>query len=76
MKKPLHQLTMEQTFSRAGGQPWRQEREQRPDGDVEQEEIEAARAWLAHVEAGRTATGDFGNAIQIYWRARTQGLLK
>ena len=53
MKKPLHQLTMEQAFTRNGAQPLRQELEQRREGDVEQEEVEAARAWLRHVEAGR-----------------------
>jgi hypothetical protein len=53
MKKPLHQITMEQAFARSGTQPWRQEREQRREGDVERDEIEAAREWLRHVEAGR-----------------------
>jgi hypothetical protein len=27
--------------------------EQRREGDVEKEELDAARAWLRHVEAGR-----------------------
>jgi hypothetical protein len=27
--------------------------EQRREGDVEREELDAARAWLQHVEAGR-----------------------
>lgn len=53
MKQSVHQMTMEQAFTRSGGQPWRQEREQRREGDVDQDEIEAARAWLRHVEAGR-----------------------
>jgi hypothetical protein len=53
MKKSAHEMSMEQAFSRAGGQAWRQEREQRREGDVEQDEIEAARAWVRHVEAGR-----------------------
>jgi len=53
MKKPVHQMTMEQAFRGAGGQAWRQEREQRREADVEQNEIEAARAWLRHVEARR-----------------------
>ena len=58
MKKSLHQLTMEQAFARAGAQPWRQEREQRREGDVERDEIEAARKWLKHVEEGRIGPGD------------------
>ena len=53
MKRSVHEMTMEQAFTRAGAQPWRQEREQRREGDVEHDEIEAARAWLRHVEAGR-----------------------
>ena len=53
MKKSVHELTMEQAFTRAGAQQWRQEHEQRREGDVEQDEIEAAKEWLRHVEAGR-----------------------
>ena len=66
MKKPVHQMTMEQAFTRAGAPPWRQEREPRREGDWpaqsvrgtdeqvnEQDEIEAAREWLRHVETGR-----------------------
>ena len=33
--------------------------EQQREGDVEWDEIEAARAWLAHVEAGRSCSGLF-----------------
>ena len=53
MKKPVHQMTMEQALRSAGGRAYRREAEQRRAGDVEQEELEAARAWLQHVEAGR-----------------------
>jgi hypothetical protein len=34
-------------------QPLAQPGEQRQEGDVEEEEAEAARDWLRHVEAGR-----------------------
>jgi hypothetical protein len=44
---------MEQAFSDAGGQHCRREIEQRREGDVEGEELDAAREWLRHVEAGR-----------------------
>lgn len=53
MKKSVHEITMEQAFRAAGGQAWRREREVRREGDVEQDEIEAAKEWLRHVEAGR-----------------------
>jgi hypothetical protein len=52
MKKSVHELTMEQAFRNAGGQPYRREAEQRREGDVEREELDAAREWLRHVEAG------------------------
>ena len=39
----------------AGGQDWRREREVAPEHVREQEELEAARAWLRHLEAGRLA---------------------
>lgn len=44
---------MEQAFTRSGARQWRQEREQRREADVEQDEIEAAKEWLRHMEAGR-----------------------
>jgi hypothetical protein len=53
MRKSAHELTMEEAFGRGGGQGWRREREQVPEHVQEQEDIEAAREWLAHVEAGR-----------------------
>jgi hypothetical protein len=53
MKRSAHQLTMEQVFGDAGGQAWRREREVRREGDVEQDELDAAREWLAHLDAGR-----------------------
>lgn len=34
-------------------QPVSEPGEQRPEGVVEQEELDAAREWLRHVEAGR-----------------------
>ena len=34
-------------------QPLAEAGEQRREGDVEQEELDAAREWLRHVEAGR-----------------------
>ena len=34
-------------------QPFAQAGEQRREGDVEEEELDAAREWLRHVEAGR-----------------------
>jgi len=33
---------------------------QRREGDVVQEELDAARAWLAHVEAGRIGWNECG----------------
>jgi hypothetical protein len=53
MRKSVHAMTMEQALRDAGGQWYRREAEQRREDDLEREEYEAARAWLAHVEAGR-----------------------
>jgi len=53
MKKSVHEISIEQAFSNAGGQHYRREVEQRREGDVEQEEQDAAREWLRHVEAKR-----------------------
>jgi hypothetical protein len=53
MKKSVHEMTMEQAFTGAGGQAWRREAEQVPEHIREQEEIDAAREWLRHVKAGR-----------------------
>ena len=53
MRKSAHALTIEQAFANAGGQHYRREREVRPEHIREQEEIDAAREWLRHVEAGR-----------------------
>ena len=58
MKKSVHQLTMEQAFKNAGGQHYRREAEQRREGDVEQEERDAAREWLRHLDAGRIGSGE------------------
>jgi hypothetical protein len=51
---------MEEAFGRGAstgsgqaGQAWRREREQMPEHVQEQAEIDAAREWLGHVEAGR-----------------------
>ena len=51
--KSPHELAMRQAFINAGGQHYRREIEHRREGDVEQEERDAAQEWLAHVEAGR-----------------------
>jgi hypothetical protein len=53
MRKSIHAMTLAEAFARAGGQSWRREREESPEHVREQEEVEAARTWLAHVEAGR-----------------------
>jgi hypothetical protein len=53
MRKSAHAMTMEEAFGRGGGQAWRRVREQVPEHVQEQAEIDAAREWLAHVEAGR-----------------------
>ena len=51
--KSVHELTMSQAFGNAGGQRYRREVEVRREADIEKEERDAARDWLAHVEAGR-----------------------
>ncbi len=61
MKRSVHEISMEQAFGNSGGQRNRREIEQRREADVEQEEIEAARTWLAHVEAGRIGGGRIGD---------------
>lgn len=53
VSKSVHAWTMEEVFTNAGGQHHRREQEQRREGDVEREELDAAREWLRHVEAGR-----------------------
>jgi hypothetical protein len=60
MRKSAHEMTMEEAFGRGAStgsgqarQAWRREREQVPEHVQEREEIDAAREWLAHVEAGR-----------------------
>jgi hypothetical protein len=58
MRKSAHEMTMAEAFGRGGGQAWRREREQVPEHVREQEEIDAAREWLRHVEAGRIGRGD------------------
>ena len=46
-------MTMEQAFRIAGGQHYRREQEVRREGDVDEEELYAAREWLRHVDAER-----------------------
>jgi predicted transcriptional regulator len=53
MKKPIHQMTMKDAFRQAGAHWYDREREVRREEDIEEDELAAARAWLAHVEAGR-----------------------
>lgn len=53
MKKSAHEMSIEQAFKGGGGRGGAREAEQRREGDVEREEIEAARAWLRHLDAGR-----------------------
>ena len=53
MRKSPHALAMTEAIKNAGGQHYRREEEQRREGDVEREELDAAREWLQHVEAGR-----------------------
>lgn len=53
MKKSPHELTIQQAIRNAGGQDYRREQEQRRAGDVEADELDAAREWLRHLEAGR-----------------------
>jgi hypothetical protein len=52
MKKSAHETAVEQAVSDAGGQHYRREVEQPREGDVE-DERDAGREWLRHVEAGR-----------------------
>ena len=62
MKRSAHEMTMEQAFARPASPHYRREIEQRREGDVEQDEIEAARAWLGHVEAGRIGPSCIANS--------------
>ena len=49
-------MTMKDAFKHAGAHWYDREREVRREDDIEDEELAAARAWLAHVEAGRIGT--------------------
>jgi hypothetical protein len=66
MRKSIHALTMEcsaaarpgdeatdASFGASGRQDWRREAEVAPEHLREQQELDAAREWLRHVEAGR-----------------------
>jgi hypothetical protein len=56
MKKPIRQMTMKDAFKHAGAHWYDREREVRREEDIEEDELAAARAWLAHVEVGRIGT--------------------
>ena len=49
-------MTMKDAFKHAGAHWYDREREVRREEDIEEEELATARAWLAHVEAGRIGT--------------------
>lgn len=53
MKRSVHEVMTQRALRTGGAQHYRREGEQRRESDVEQEEIDAAREWLRHVEAGR-----------------------
>jgi hypothetical protein len=53
MKKSIHALTMEEAFRNSGRRDYARESEEVPEHLREQQELDAAREWLAHVEKGR-----------------------
>ena len=57
MKQSIHALTLQKAAQAAGLRDYRRETEHRLESDIGEDERNAAREWLRHVEAGRVGGG-------------------